>query len=204
MEERNITHVIGEPVDEKKEYRKAFVGRSKADKYDWKFFKLENGKGSWNWCAWLFGPAWLVYRKLYMQALIYCACVLGMYAVAFAAEAIFLPLNTATVGASIISIAITIYLGLKGDKMYFNKVNKCYESNDRDKWIRKYGGTSVKALILFFVAYIAAIFAASSIAALFSEGRVYIEAAITYAIITVASLIVAKIFHSKENENISR
>ncbi|MBR5251574.1 MAG: DUF2628 domain-containing protein [Oscillospiraceae bacterium] len=37
-------------------------------------FRQLNKKTSWNWCAFLFGPTWFIYRKMYLYAL----CIWGV------------------------------------------------------------------------------------------------------------------------------
>ena len=202
MEQNNTAFIIGEPVDERKEYQRIFVGQEKADKYEQKFAKIEEGRRSWNWCAFLVGPWWLAYRKLYVQACLYLAFVLAIYAAAFTVGSFFLMMGYSSRGMVTAGIAIAVYFGLNGDKMYFDKINKCFDSENKDKCIGKYGGTSAKAVILFFVIFLVAVIAASIIATVFLGDDLWAET-VTYAIVTVASLIAAKVLRDKEKKEIS-
>ena len=65
-------------------------------------FKLLNKKTSWNWCSFLFGTLWFIYRKMYLYAL----CVWG---VSFLVNAI-------TEGSG--SLIINIAAGILGNWLY--------------------------------------------------------------------------------------
>lgn len=51
----------------------AFIGEEKQMYYTEKFAEMKKGnkKVTWNWCAFLFGPAWFIYRKMYLYGGLY-------------------------------------------------------------------------------------------------------------------------------------
>lgn len=144
---------------EKQEYRRRFV-ESNADVYEKKFGQIEAGEGrlSWNWCAFLITPLWLVYRKLFGWFFVYMALSyafdLGYTAVLKLSE-----LNEESgfvfYGVLCVTLAIGLYFGLNGDKFYLKRIDRCFESQDREQMAQKFGGTSVTWAMIFLLGTVA-------------------------------------------------
>lgn len=122
-----------------------YVGK-KATYYSSKFAQMRNNKTafSWNWAAFLFSPAWIIYRKMYSLGF-------GLLIVAHLLQIL---LGDLFVGYSLI---VGIYMGLKGNNIYMNKIEKLINDSSsmskvgQREHINKYGGVSVKALIISLV-----------------------------------------------------
>lgn len=136
-----------EKVAEPAETVKTFIGKN----HDYFFRKWEvaaqRGRTwSWNWAAFLIGPVWLAYRKMY-------ACtwmVLGVIAVeSVVAYAIDLPDSV----DSSVGVAIGVVLGMNGNHLYKRHVEKKVEEitaanrvDQVDDALRRRGGTSIPAI----------------------------------------------------------
>lgn len=108
--------------------------------------KTLDKKASWNWLAFLFAPYWLIYRKMY----VYGASVLGAYF-------IFSFFGTAVL--SVISIATSIVIGILGNYLYYQSINKHIQTanglyaTEKENYIAKQGGTNTTAVVISAIAY---------------------------------------------------
>ncbi len=148
--------------------RAEYIKRN-VDKYLEKFKKMHrnNTKVSWNWCAFLFGGAWFLYRKMYKCFLL---TYLVIYALAIAlvagsalimGEAAFLDfanwMPVLLIGSTAIGLFIGIVIGLFSDSWYRNKVDKLVARGDDaqtdEEWEKahKKGGTNIPLLIIYLV-----------------------------------------------------
>lgn len=101
---QNVKESESEPDFIKKEYFSAFIGPN-ADRYIENFQKFRTGTTesfelTWNWSAFLFGPAWLLYRKMNKWALL----LYLLYTIPY------------------LSLICAIVLGLSGYYLYYNHV----------------------------------------------------------------------------------
>ena len=130
--------------------------------YARKFAKVEQGKISWNWCAFLAGGYWLLYRKMYKEfgALFLIIIALNLITLLTASKLLLIL-------ATIASLIVWIGLGMYGDKIYYNRITalaNVYEGrSNRQQAIEKYGGVSVLAVVIVIVASFVLSFAASAI-----------------------------------------
>lgn len=121
--------------DSMKNYYMMFVGNN-ASYYINKFSDIKNfnKKSSWNWPAFFFSSYWLIYRKMYTLGLI-------LAGVGFLMSLI--PIS------GFIGLGISIYLGIMGNSIYLDYVEKeilnARNLNDYNKQqlFRKRGGTSI-------------------------------------------------------------
>ncbi len=105
--------------------------------YDMKFKQMDRtvNKRTWNWSAFLIPVSWLLYRKMYVQALI-MFIVRGVLA--------FIPFINI-----ILNCAIYIGFGMYANSMYREHINKQFIEielsgvENREMMIRKKGGTSI-------------------------------------------------------------
>lgn len=95
------SNMSNETINSDEDYIKAYVGSY--------YNQLKNEQ--FNIFALLFGPLYLIYRKLYFKAFI-------IIFLEFILQNIYSPLNT------FISLVINIYLSLNFKKIYFNEVEK--------------------------------------------------------------------------------
>lgn len=115
----------------------------------WKMMKGSGSKVSWNWSSFLLNTYWLMYRKLYVVAVI-----------KFVVDIILTMLGT--VGA-IASLALWVCMGLFGNYIYFQHMEKCLREADmlnegeRAVYLSKKGGTTIVPVIILLVLYIAMI-----------------------------------------------
>ena len=155
MEQITVTENVNE--NGKLEFRRAFVAgaknnQEKADVYEKKFAKIDAGRKSWNWCAFLVTSLWLLYRKMYKVFFI-------LLAVTFAIEAILAGIETAadlssttsSLLSSAMGIAVAVVMGFWGDKLYLQKIDGLYETSPTGETIRRHGGTSLKGVIIYCV-----------------------------------------------------
>ncbi len=122
----------------------AFIGSNQPTYID-KFNRMSiaNSATSWNWCAFLFGTNWFVYRKMYGIAAAY-------YGISFVLS--FIPHL-----GRLLSIALSICAGIFGNYFYKQHVDselrvaKSMDDYNKAAYIAKKGGTSVPALIIVLV-----------------------------------------------------
>lgn len=144
-------------MDEKQSYRRNFVGE-KADVYESKFGQIEAGEGrlSWNWCAFLVTPWWFLYRKLYAWFFVSVAVGYGFdlilsvicHIAGYSDESA--PMR---VISGVIYLAISIYFGCNGDKIYLRRIDRCYRAVNRADYIVHYGETSLMAVLVAIAIY---------------------------------------------------
>ena len=100
-------------------------------------------KKAWNWCSFLIGGYWMLYRKMYVQAIIYIIANLILGCIPFVGWAL--------------SLALCVGLGILGNSLYLDHVKKtfteigCADSNMRSTLINKKGGTNLVLPILLAV-----------------------------------------------------
>lgn len=97
-------------------------------------------KKAWNWCSFLIGGYWMLYRKMYVQAIIYIIANLILGCIPFIGWAL--------------SLALCVGLGIFGNSLYLDHIKKtfteigCADSNMRSTLINKKGGTNLILPIL--------------------------------------------------------
>ena len=100
-------------------------------------------KKAWNWCAFLIGGYWMLYRKMYVQAIIYIIANLILGCIPFVGWAL--------------SLALCVGLGIFGNSLYLDHIKKTFteisyaDSNMRSALISKKGGTNLVLPILLAV-----------------------------------------------------
>ena len=100
-------------------------------------------KKAWNWCSFLIGGYWMLYRKMYVQAIIYIIANLIVGCIPFIGWAL--------------SLALCVGLGIFGNSLYLDHIKKtfteigCADSNMRSTLINKKGGTNLVLPILLAV-----------------------------------------------------
>lgn len=100
-------------------------------------------KKAWNWCSFLIGGYWMLYRKMYVQAIIYIIANLILGCIPFIGWAL--------------SLALCVGLGIFGNSIYLDHVKKTFseigfaDSNMRSTLINKKGGTNLVLPILLAV-----------------------------------------------------
>ena len=108
--------------------------------------KARNTKSSWNWCAFLFTPYWMIYRKMYG----YGAAVLG---------GMFLLSLIGGVFLSLVSLAAYIVFGILGNYVYMQTLEKKALQMDmltggyKTEYANKNGGTNTTATVLTIIGY---------------------------------------------------
>ncbi len=121
---------------------------TKSEYYYPKFqeMKAQNKKTSWNWCAFLVTPYWLIYRKMYG----YGAAVLAVAFVIFLIGSAFL---------SLLTLAGYIVLGIFANYIYMtyleSKANQVKSMTEpyRSQFIAQNGGANSTATILTIIGY---------------------------------------------------
>lgn len=110
------------------------------------FMRKWQQESSWNWAAFFLTAYWLGYRKLYTLLFI----TLGFYITISALSSLLLPLELTFIG-TLLCIPINFYLGMKGNTIYKNQLNKklakidavASSKQEKVELIRKAGGTSI-------------------------------------------------------------
>ena len=108
--------------------------------------KARNTKSSWNWCAFLFTPYWMIYRKMYG----YGAAVLGGMFLLSLIGGLFL---------SLLSLAAYIVFGILGNYVYMQTLEKKAAQMDmlsggyKTEYANKNGGTNSTATVLTIIGY---------------------------------------------------
>lgn len=134
---------------------RTFVGAN-ADKYIERFYCIARGQKPYNWCSALFTASWMVYRKMWKQAVILTIILSLIGSVATAIGGIF---------SFLISILELVFyfgiMGREGNVLYWSYVKEeltkeglanipqaDYEKRDR---LGQKGGTSILYFILLFI-----------------------------------------------------
>ena len=120
-----------------------------------KQMEVTNKKVTWNWCSFLFGGSWFVYRKMWVPAIIYMVLTTTLTALQFFG----IITNDLLL---IIDMILSIASGMFGNFIYMNYVNKKVkqmENMDDDQkfyFCKTKGRTSFMfVLIYFFIALVA-------------------------------------------------
>lgn len=130
------TEASGDFIDDDVE---ALIGAEKRDFYINRFaeMKQKNKKTSWNWCAFLFGPAWMIYRKMYIYGGLYWL----MSILVFNKLGYF-------------DFIISILAGVFGNWLYMICVEKlavdakALQEPQKTEFIKNNGGTSATAVLV--------------------------------------------------------
>jgi hypothetical protein len=122
--------------------------------YYFRKFNMMNSSGSlnsWNWCAFLFCEAWLIYRKMYKEAIIITELSLAL-------TAFTLMFSLPAIVTSLFTAAISIFVGLRGNSMYMHHVDKLVTNGtamppyEKELYAQKAGGTSWLNVIVLALA----------------------------------------------------
>ena len=124
-----------------------YVGKN-SEYYMGRFAKIKTtgNKVAWNWCAFLFTPAWFLYRKMFKMGIIL------MVAAFFLTN--FIPLI-----GPLVNLGICIYYGRVGTNVYLGRTQTLalqgnqMNADEKAAFIKKKGGTSVLAIILSVVVF---------------------------------------------------
>ena len=163
------TIIVGEDISDSEQgtqfvfedYRAELIGE-KANHYLPIFDGMtEKDHASWNWCAFLFGPMWFAYRKLYGWAVI-------VFVVQNVVSALFGLLSFSASGllARIAGLVIAAIFAQRANYELKKRVDRLIlempsDDNERRLFIKKKGGTSAIALLIAIVIVLS--FAAASI-----------------------------------------
>jgi uncharacterized protein YecT (DUF1311 family) len=153
-----ITQPSVQVISELDDASKIFVGKD----YDyylrkWEIAEQKKSKNSWNLFAFLFGFAWMAYRKMYLYSLIF----IGVIAVEILCEYAFDFPDRFT---NAINITIPVITGFLGNSWYKYHVKKKFKEitantlNSPEKVkieLIRQGGTSIGAAIGFIAIFIA-------------------------------------------------
>lgn len=129
-----------------------FVGYKKSAYYltKWYNMKMAASSVSWNWPAFLFGPIWMLYRKMYL----YGFGLLGI-------NIIFNFIIDESIASKFLSFAISIAIGILGNKIYNLHVTKkikdikatSHDSEMASRRIAYSGGVNIVFPIIFGIIY---------------------------------------------------
>ena len=130
------TEASGDFIDDDVE---ALIGAEKRDFYINRFaeMKQKNKKATWNWCAFLFGPAWMIYRKMYVYGGLYWLMSILVF-------------NK----LGYLDLLVSILAGVFGNWMYMICVEKlavdakALQEPHKSEFIQKNGGTSATAVFV--------------------------------------------------------
>lgn len=132
------------PAADAREVRERLVGE-KTEYYLPRFEKMENlnSMTSWNWCAFLFGCNWMMYRKMY-------AFAIGFWLIG--------ELLVNVLDMEALRWVLWIGSGVLGNYLYMKDVNNRTEKamnmqpDERELYIQKNSGTSWAAVLILLVA----------------------------------------------------
>lgn len=130
------TEASGDFIDDDVE---ALIGAEKRDFYINRFaeMKQKNKKSTWNWCAFLFGPAWMIYRKMYVYGGLYWLMNILVFD-----------------KLGYLHLLVSILAGVFGNWMYMICVEKlavdakALQEPHKSEFIKKNGGTSATAVFV--------------------------------------------------------
>ena len=111
---------------------------------------------SWNWSAFLFGDAWLFYRKMYLYGVIYSLCRVLLTPLLTAPNFFKTPLDVDLIALlAPHTLLMNVVLGIAGNHLYFRHAKKKIDSASAKHEahhlllsIEAMGGVSVVALLL--------------------------------------------------------
>jgi len=118
---------------------RSLIGAEKEVYYTEKFANMKrlNKKTSWNWCAFLFGPAWMIYRKMYVYG--------GLY---------WLLSILIIDRIDYLDMAVSALAGVFGNWMYMVCLEKlavdakALQEPQKNEFIKNNGGTSATAVLV--------------------------------------------------------
>lgn len=132
----------------------------------WKMMKRTGSKVSWNWSSFLMNTYWLMYRKLYVVAVI-----------KFVIDIILSMLGTL---GTVVSLGLWVCMGLFGNYLYFQNMEKCLQEAEllnegkRAVYLSKKGGTTIVPVVIMLVLYVVWILIiAAAVAALLGTSYYY-------------------------------
>ncbi len=136
---------------------RALYIKSNVNTYFKKFAVLDakNSNLGWNWCGFLFGSSWMIYRKLYKHALFFFFVPIVIEWITLLSFMIndWLALICSFVSL-IVSLVLWVLGGLLSDYWYRQKVDQLVKegsqlsADERKELAEKKGGTSIKMLLL--------------------------------------------------------
>lgn len=117
--------------------------------YEEKFKKMreKNSMINWNWGAFLLGPIWFGYRKMYAMALVTMAMA-GFFGILFQYQL-----------AMIVSVILDVAMGLFGDRIYLEHIARLerkigkVSQDKKPTFIRRHGGVAVGFVMILFLIY---------------------------------------------------
>jgi hypothetical protein len=117
--------------------------------YEEKFKKMreKNSLINWNWGAFLLGPIWFGYRKMYAMALVTMAMA-GFFGILFQYQL-----------AMIVSVILDVAMGLFGDRIYLEHIARLerkigkVSQDKKPAFIRRHGGVAVGFVMILFLIY---------------------------------------------------
>jgi Tfp pilus assembly major pilin PilA len=144
------------------EYLETAIGHSNLDYYLQRFEKFSSGRGlaSWNWPAFFVPLVWMLYRKMWVYALVnFFAVPIAVFAIFFLLFVALPPTAAAVVGWTIQLAIAFVLIPMYANALYYRTVRnriadaKAYRG-DREKQLRMLastGGTSNAALIVVVI-----------------------------------------------------
>lgn len=122
-----------------------FFLSKKQDFYLMKFklITTTGDKKTWNWSSFFLNTYWMIYRKMYLEALIFYSVNLIISFIPFI--------------GSILNMLLYIGLGMFGNSLYLNYINRRFKQiNSADSTLRqilinKYGGTNLPLAIVISI-----------------------------------------------------
>jgi len=130
------------PAADAREVRERLVG-TKTEYYLPRFEQMEtlNSYTSWNWAAFLFSTAWMMYRKMYVFGIV-----------------VWLASNLVSLlGGGLLSLLLSVGVGVLGNYLYMKDIDNRTEKamdlqpEQREMFIQKNSGTSWVGVIVLFV-----------------------------------------------------
>lgn len=138
--------------------RAPYIGENIGD-YLYKFERLErkDTKIGWSWCAFIFGPTWMFYRKMYQKGLIFWGIPLIAECLSYLA---YLTTDVVVLVASVVELIVTVAFwigaGLFSDYWYMKQMNglardgASLEGGAQLAFAKDRGGTSIKMVFAYF------------------------------------------------------
>jgi hypothetical protein len=112
-----MQYMNGNPDETDRDEMAAFVGRGCAwYGYKWDISAQRRVRYSWNWVACLFGPAWMVYRKMYGTAALTWLAIWALCMIRLPTEHVSATLQN-TLGV-LPGMALMVATGLFGNELY--------------------------------------------------------------------------------------
>ena len=119
------------------------IGEKNQDFYIARFAEMKQGnkKATWNWCAFLVTPLWLLHRKMYLYGIIYTVVCMVIPE---------LP--------AVIDLLISVLMGVFGNYIYMMHLEKlaveakALQEPAKTQFVEKNKGTSWSAVGLYFLA----------------------------------------------------